>query len=1109
MGRPNRFAVVGCRDCDGLWVTEDLRDHNSVTCPSCGREHQTSTLKELGRAETVDGARETRARILADRADLLDEYRVSGTFDQQEREVEDYFAQTTEAFGDSLDLHPIGTDRFESLVEDAPVERNRFSTLVSDHPIERNRFDALADAHFDAKFDFSTWSERRGPAIERPEPPENAGISVLQPGQQPVSDVVSGVGPRFSEWLPELLEALLPAAAGTVDRLARREGETPTSLLGPDTTSADVDDDERPPLTGFEERFGVVGAGGRWTPSLVTWMERWWASDVRDSERPAFEKTLDVLTGVGTGQSPEDMDLDAMERTFVQLLAHAADAPAVRVVLDGPAWDDLDDRRTGERALDVLATLAEVVDLRLQISPRLEDDLRRRFPEFVDAHLSETRDESRCTSCDGADTSEYQTLSEWGAQTGRVRLLAWLPADDKRTVKAVKDAATADVLPFSPNSVDAFVGDLAASGFVDVHHRTTDSNVLSLTDAGRRAQALITDDGRIEHPSQASFDSESYQTPPSFVKESVTRRSGTEGGDPDLTAEEWLADTGAAEDAPSPVRWMDAAGCRLDAWTLHRRMKAGKRVDGVTAVDEDVSEFDDGRVCYLSAFEDDVQVVTQWGTAGPTLVRVARALSSRLLFDRVLDEETLGRDLGNILGMGGFSKEDLADALQRGLQLPIKKEDLDYQSLRSKLMYKGGTLLGQSHVFNQEDDLAKSEVMLDAHGLITCMTTLLHHVGVDVTIHVRVPNVRMLTADENRLQGFLNWFRHTVPKQTSYGLHAAWRHVGETRTEKLKYRLPVDIDKINPSAEMTASFVVSGRGADDLVGSLASTLEDIDVREAVATGAEETMNLSIPVADGSSFHHIKDVVKEIAEWKGYLPRESTLRRTTRVIMGVLGQSPWSASPFATAEALLGLAKADHREFGVHHLQHALSTLPADRLFPTAKPSIRTMVKVLLSADEPVSPKELKEATSTSTYERNASDLETIALVERGVDGGHEWTISIEPWWARSSTKDRPVDVREADGDGGLRQRSHADEMLFEIALAMDGEMHLDPIWYAGEGGVRGAAKIVESLPRLAPWVPWVTALVEDLPDERDAEAEPTVVLGRTPAATDTAQTALV
>ncbi|WP_396614104.1 DUF5817 domain-containing protein (plasmid) [Haloferax sp. S1W] len=1109
MRRGKRFVVVGCSGCEGLWVSADLHTRDSATCPSCGTQHQTSTLKELGHAETEDGAREIRARLLADRAGHLGEYRASGTYDQQEREVEDYFARTTEAFGNDLDLHPIGTDRFESLVDDIPVKRDRFSTLVSDHPLERDRFRTLADAHFDARFDFSTWSERRGPDIERPEPPENAGISVLQPGQQPVSDVVSGVGPRYSEWLPELLEALLPAAAGTVDRLARAEDETPTSLLGPDTTSADVGDGERPPLTGFEERWGVCGAGGRWMPSLVTWMERWWTTEVDDSERPAYEKTMQVLTGVGTGQSPEDMDLDAMERTFVQLLAHAADAPTVRVVLDGPAWVDLDDGRTGERALDVLATLADVVDLRLQISPRLEDELRRRFPEFVDAHLSETRDESRRAPRDGADTSEYQTLSEWGAQTGRVRLLAWLPADDKRTVKAAKDAATADVLPFSPNSVDAFVGDLAAAGFVEVDHRTTESNVLSLTDEGRRAQALITDNFRIEHPKQVSLESESYCPPSNLVKESVTRRSGTEGGDPDLTAEEWLADTGRAEDAPSPVRWMDADGCRLDAWTLHRRMKAGKRVDGVTAVDEDVTEFDDGRVVYLSAFEDDLQVVTQWGNAGQTLVRVAKALSSRLVWDRVLDEDTVGRDLDNILGIGGLSKGDLADALQRGLQLPIKKENLDYESLRSKLLYKGGVLLGQMGVFNEEDDFAKSEVMLDAHGLITCMTTLLHHVGVDVTIHVCVPNVRMLKADENRLQGFLDWFRHTVPKQTSYGMHSAWRHVGETREGKLKFRLPVDVDVEAPSAEMTASFVVSGRGADDLVGPLASTLEDIDVREAVATGAEETMNLSIPVADGSSFHHIKDVVKEIAEWKGYLPRESTLRRTTRVIMGVLGQSPWSASPFATAEALLGLAKADHHEFGVHHLQHALSTLPADRLFPAAKPSVRTMVKMLLSADGPVSPKNLKAATSTASYERNTSDLEAIALVERGVDGGHDWTISLEPWWARSSTTDRPVDVREADGDGGLRQRSHADEMLYEFAVAMDGEMHLDPVWYGGDGGVRGVDKIAERLPKLAPWVPWVVALVEDLPDKREADTEPTVVLGRTLAAADTAQTALV
>lgn len=1106
-----QVAVVGCGDCDTLWLVKRLRATESVECPSCGRKHQSANLKPLAQADTISKARELRARILAERAGELDRYRESGTFAEQDQDI-DLRPWGSDQLADQVDAKPIGSDRFAEFVEDRPTESERFAEFVEDRPTESDRFSILAEHHFDTHhLPAASWSGRDAPEVDTPEPPENAGISVLNPGQQPVSDVVSGVGPRYSEWLPDLLEALLPAAAGTVDRLARAEDETPTSLLGSDVGSADVQDDERPPLTGFEERFGVIGAGGRWTPSLVTWMDRWWSADVAESERTAYEKTMDVLTGTGTGQAPEDMGLDAMERTYVRLLSHAADAPTVRVVLDGPSWTDLEDRRTGERALDVLTTLGEVADLRLQMSPRLVDDLRRRFPDWCDEHLSDGRDGSRRPTRTSDAESEYLTLRQWGAQTGRVRLLSWLPADDSRTVKAVKDAATADILPFSPNSVDAYVSDLESEGFVDVEVRTAESNVVTTTDSGRAAQGLITDDCGISDPNQMALDSESYRPPSDSRKESVTRRTDTGGAPSGLSAEEWMAATGTAEDAPSPVRWLDGDGCDLDAWTMHRRLKAGKAVEGVTCVDEDLAEFDDGRVVYLSAFEDHVQVIPQWGNAGPTMIRIAKALSSRLMWDRVLDEETVGRDLGNLVGMGGLTKDDLADALQRGLQIPLKKENLDYESLRSKLMYKGGALLKKIDLLKEGDESEVSKLYRDTLGLFTCMTTILHHVGVDTTVHTRVPDVEMLKADENRYRGFLNFFRHIVPKQTVYGVHSAWRHVGETREEKLKFRLPVEVDPQEASAEMTCSFVVSGPGANELAPDLRATLQDVEVREAVRDGAEETMHLSIPVVDGSSFSSIRDVVEDIACWKGYSPRDEELRRATRVFMGVLGREKWSASPYAVAEAMLGLAKAFSPEFTVGDVHGALATLPAERLFPNATKSVRTMVKMMLVSSEPVAPKALKEATSESTYERQTADLEAIDLIERGADGGHGWTISLEPWWARSSSADRPdrhVETDAEGGDGGLRQRSRPTEMLYEIALAMDGEMHLDSVWYGGEGGVRGVDKIAESLPKLAPWIPWVVALVEDVPDERESESAPTVVIGRPPAAATPGQSSL-
>ena len=65
-------------------------------------------------------------------------------------------------------------------------------------------------------------------------------------------------------------------------------------------------------------------------------------------------------------------------------------------------------------------------------------------------------------------------------------------------------------------------------------------------------------------------------------------------------------------------------------------------------------------------------------------------------------------------------------------------------------------------------------------------------------------------------------------------MHSAWRQVGETREERLRFRLPMDVQE-EATADLTASWVVAGHGADDLQDDLAGALED------VATGAQSIL----------------------------------------------------------------------------------------------------------------------------------------------------------------------------------------------------------------------------------------------------------------------------
>jgi hypothetical protein len=388
---------------------------------------------------------------------------------------------------------------------------------------------------------------------------------------------------------------------------------------------------------------------------------------------------------------------------------------------------------------------------------------------------------------------------------------------------------------------------------------------------------------------------------------------------------------------------------KLNAYPLHKRLLAGRRVDGVTCVDERLGWFDHGRVAYLSCLEGEVQLVTQWGGSAATLGRIAAALSSSKVWGQILTEEQLGPELGKIAGASGVSKDEFVDYLQRGHQIGwsfhVDADRLDYRSLRDRLHNVGRGVLTDIEAMRNGDAAQKSELYSRALGLLTCMTKLMDAVGLNLTIHVRVPDVDQLRRDPARRSDFTQFFAKTAPKQATYGVHSAWRQVGETREEKLRFRLPIDVRE-QATADLTASWVVAGPGADDLQNDLARALEDVEVRERVAEGREENIAISIPVASGNSYAAIKSLVDDHFTRKGFLVESEDLRRLTRVLIGLIGTEAWHCSPFLAAEALLACAHGEGYSLTVADVAHALSTLSVDRLVPNASSGTQRMLKAL-------------------------------------------------------------------------------------------------------------------------------------------------------------------
>lgn len=67
------YAVVGCSNCDALWVVEGRPE--TTGCPRCQRRHTFDSLKQFATAETADEAREARSQLMAARSghpDLLE-----------------------------------------------------------------------------------------------------------------------------------------------------------------------------------------------------------------------------------------------------------------------------------------------------------------------------------------------------------------------------------------------------------------------------------------------------------------------------------------------------------------------------------------------------------------------------------------------------------------------------------------------------------------------------------------------------------------------------------------------------------------------------------------------------------------------------------------------------------------------------------------------------------------------------------------------------------------------------------------------------------------------------------------------------------------------------
>jgi hypothetical protein len=798
----------------------------------------------------------------------------------------------------------------------------------------------------------------------------------------------SAVSPRLTEWVPAVLGQLRETSIETVRAQASHSDAW--------RASASILDETLPEWNSLDDTWNDATAEAvAYTQSIteLALADRDAATTSQYRER-RHKSLIETVESVGTGRGAVNAGLGALAKGPVALHRELDPTPrALTLVLDGPAWTELTDRRTGVRALAAIAVLADGFDVRVVASPALQRELARRYPRWSAIHLglTDSRDRSPHQGHHSSDEplgptntveSAWEALTGLASAPGKRRLLSALHAESGRTYANLTDDPDLDI---ERGTIGRYVLDLESRGLVAIDRRR-DHNTVELTDIGATAVSkCLTADCELQHPDQTQLDRSLTAT--THESSSTVSPPREASGTTPTAVESWLAATGDAD--KGYVKEIDTH----DGASIHQRFTVPAERGAVTLVDDPVEPFDDGRVSYLSHHDEECLAIVQWGGPLATLGRLAGVLLSETALSEILTPSRLGETFANIHSGTGEITASPGRTLRRGQQVGWFSEDEEeYAAWRDRIETVRDTHLARlSALSDSSDSAARGELFEDLHGLVATATQLYHAAGIDLTLTVRLPDTEPLVQNEQKRADLCDFIRHTVPKQSVYGVHSGYRMLFETRPPKLKRRLPYDVET-GASMELTAPWVIAGPTATTLQTAITEALRDeLDtLREAIATGDEQAPTLTVPVRDGTTYASIRGIVDELAmEYDtGWTPRER--REITRFCLRSFGRDvPHRASPYDAVTCLVRTLDDPAQEWESAVLR-AATTLPSSRFRPDLPPTATKLYTALLRAAEPVGRQELIERAdiSASSYDRRIGTVSEFPCVQPTTVNGH-------------------------------------------------------------------------------------------------------------------------
>ncbi|WP_336134224.1 hypothetical protein [Natronomonas amylolytica] len=464
-----------------------------------------------------------------------------------------------------------------------------------------------------------------------------------------------------------------------------------------------------------------------------------------------------------------------------------------------------------------------------------------------------------------------------------------------------------------------------------------------------------------------------------------------------MAFEDSLEATAGVFGQPS-TRKLSPVGCWMSEQELVDRLSAGQSAEGITLVNDRISEFPDGRSTYLGRAGEEVHVAVQWGGPVPTLVRLGATLLSNHAFDQILTPTRVDPLLS-----GGMALHTLRLGSQLGW---LSDAEQDYDNLRARYGRVGDSLLSRLSTRGSSQAVWK-RLCCEAHGLLATATNLYDTAGLDLTIHIRLPDTDQLARDDARYKKFIDFIQNTVPKNAAYSGNSASRMLLETDGDKLGYRLPVEIDRNNREASLCANWVIVGPDVTSFRADIVETLRSVSPRRQFAKGTKTGICIPIEVQTANTYASLRQTVEGMLD---RLERDlvshldvSTLTRTYLYAFGDVSHKSLTCSPFDIAEALIAadsLAPANN-PLSLSTLLQGLGGISSRKLYPWLPPSARELMRALFGSAVPLQRSEIlsKADISLSSYERHRSRLDDVGLLVEGKT--HQYEASVPGRWTRN------------------------------------------------------------------------------------------------------------